>query len=527
MDNEPDDIPTKKLRLDLEGTNDLFPSINGATVNGDHKDDVEKTESQKTVDYSMGSDLDSQGQGDVHNEVRGQAMDKKVTAQHENGQETGEDLKTEDMEMPPMTKIASVLRDAKMISSIISDTDIEKIYEKLKNKRKNPNRVDIIMNDVLENSGIYQITEKSELEDTSALLLGDFISVIDKAMANMESLPLSAEEIQRMLQNEGHRPDRVDRVFAQILKQLYPTRKVPEVTKVLLRVPDASPDEVEKLLSEGQGQGHTDVVEHVVSILQNRTVTNLRKDDSIPDDPTVRDDPLFKDMRIVKKIVPHRDPNEIYAYLEAHYDRRNRIKLVIEELLNEETDTEGRDGGRTAGITGLHMPSEGGLGAEVQELQEIFPDCDPNYLYNALEDMKDDKDRVKHLAVQMIEKKDYPKLKEMLENEEKLKKKQKIMKQSFNIKDFLAKFSDPEEFFTDKNRVFSNNYKKHVSVQLHNDFPNLSADYLQQILEAHNSSLTLCERAVMTSLSDLGGKYKCTLTLGVGLVIVTFGVSML
>ncbi|OWF42616.1 E3 ubiquitin-protein ligase [Mizuhopecten yessoensis] len=409
-----------------------------------------------------------------------------------------------------MTKIESVFKDAKLIASIVSDTDVEKIYESLKSKRRNPNRVDVVMNNILENAGIYQKTTVSEREDTSALLLADFVSVIDKAMANMEALPLTAEEIQHLLQEEGNRPDRVDRVFTKILRQVYNPKHLSEedVRLVMNQMPEAHPDQVRKLVSDIQGQSQADRVKQVISALKNNTVASLKKDDSIPQDPTVSNDPLFKDMQIVKKVVPHKDPNEIYAYLEAHYDKKNRIKLVIEELMSDERDSEDADHDmKEAGGTGIKKPSIPGVGEfeeELQELKDIFPDCDPNYLYNALEERKDDVDRVKKLAIRMLEKKDYPKLKEVLDNESKLKKKQKIIKATFDMKEFLAKFPDPELFFCDKNKAMSNNYKKHVTVQLQNDFRKLSEEYLQQIMEASNYCLTLCKRVVLTNISDLG-----------------------
>ncbi|XP_033735539.1 uncharacterized protein LOC117324038 [Pecten maximus] len=488
-----DTVPAKKLRLSEE---DDFTS--GPVIS--NKNNVD-TDSQKTVDYSMGSDLDSQGleQGDT-----GQLV---VRKQQNGDVERDPDPDETCQKKPKLEKIESVFKDAKLIASIISGTDVEKMYESLKSKRRNPNRVDIVMNAILEDAGIRRKRRNVEEEDTSSLLLADFVSVIDKAMANMESLPLTAEEIQHLLREEGNRPDRVDRVFAKILRQVYRPKHFSDedVRKVISQMPEANPDLVRKLLSDTQGQGQADMVKHVISILKNNTVPSLTKDDSISNDPTVSNDPLFKDMKIVKKIVPHRDPNEIYAYLEAHYEKKNRIKLVIEELMNvvdpedpDHNDIEVKDTEKPS------IPGVRGLEEELQELKEIFPDCDPNYLYNALEDRRDDKDRVKNLAIGMLEKKDYPRLKEMLDNESKLKKKQKVIQATFQMKDFLAKFPDPETFFCDKSKVMTNNYKKHVSVQLQNDFQTLSEEYLQQIMEENNFCLILCKRVVLTNISELG-----------------------
>jgi len=44
-------------------------------------------------------------------------------------------------------------------------------------------------------------------------------------------------------------------------------------------------------------------------------------------------DPLVEDMKTVTRMFPGRDLNEIYAYLEAHTDKRNRVQIVTDELL--------------------------------------------------------------------------------------------------------------------------------------------------------------------------------------------------
>ncbi|XP_069117648.1 LOW QUALITY PROTEIN: uncharacterized protein [Argopecten irradians] len=495
--SEPDTVPAKKLRLSEE---DEFTSHNGLVISNENSDGDRNTctDSQQTVDYSMGSDLDTQG------------LEKGDTGQLAVGKQENGDLEPDTDQLtnhkkPALEKIESVFKDAKLIAGIINSTDVEKIYENLKRKRRTPNRVDIVMNAILEDAGLHKESKKVA-DDSSSLILADFVSVIDKAMANMDSLPLTAEEIQQFLREEGNRPDRVDRVFTKILRHVYGPRQITDkaVQQVISQVPEAKPDEVRKLMLDTQGQGQMDRENHVISILRNNGVPSLQKDDSIPNDPSVSNDPLFKDMKIVRKIVPHRDPNEIYAYLEAHYEKKNRIKLVIEELMNvvAEPDDTDRDG--SGDTDKLCIPGMGGLEDELQELKEIFPDCDPNYLYNALEDSKDDKDRVKTLAIRMLEKKDYPKLKEVLDNESKLKKKQKISQATFEMKEFLAKFPDPEVFFCDKNKVLTNNYKKHVTVQLQNHFQTLSEDYLQQIMEEHNFCLTLCKRTVLSSISELG-----------------------
>jgi hypothetical protein len=67
---------------------------------------------------------------------------------------------------------------------------------------------------------------------------------------------------------------------------------------------------------------------------------SLAKDDSISNDPLVRDDPVFRDMRIVSKMFPEKDQNEVYAMVEAHYYKPDRVQVVIDELLRGEKNSQ-------------------------------------------------------------------------------------------------------------------------------------------------------------------------------------------
>ena len=61
----------------------------------------------------------------------------------------------------------------------------------------------------------------------------------------------------------------------------------------------------------------------------------------------LNNDPIYRDMQVVARMFPGRDKNEIYAYLEAHYDRPNRIDIVTDELLRlqEQSQEDKQDGG--------------------------------------------------------------------------------------------------------------------------------------------------------------------------------------
>lgn len=73
------------------------------------------------------------------------------------------------------------------------------------------------------------------------------------------------------------------------------------------------------------------------------------------------------------------------------------------------------------------------LQSEIDSLQEIFPDCDPNYIYHRLEGAKHRKDRVKMIAEDMFERKDYPRLKDLVEKQTKQSHKQRLQRLDFTV----------------------------------------------------------------------------------------------
>lgn len=276
----------------------------------------------------------------------------------------------------------------------------------------------------------------------------------------------------------------------------------------------------------------------------------LKHEDSLPADPAVRNDPVFRDMRIIRKLFPAKDPNEIYAYLEANYDKKNRIQLVIEdfmEMLNngslpEETLTNSSETNHTnsKSTSQNHQLSvaanvknnqseaktvpdvKNSIQSELEELRQIFPDCDPNYLYVKLEEEGNNIDRMKNLAMKMLDDRSYPKL------DLKLSKKDK--KRSFNfkfdLKSFLIRFPEPTVTFYNKDRTTTQLYRDHSSVQLMNDFPLLKEKYLKDLLKENNHSYTLCRKVIEKQMTELGGMNKFNTTcIGVEYILFNFGVE--
>ncbi|OPL20802.1 hypothetical protein AM593_01335, partial [Mytilus galloprovincialis] len=358
-----------------------------------------------------------------------------------------------DEPLPKMTKLKSVMVDANFIADILSDVDVSEIYDKLKDIRSNENRIEVVTNQLLERRSKVKAPSKPSM--TGANLMKDFVKIIDSATKNMPALPVSAEDIEELLVASQNRKDRVDHVFSQILNLHFLKRKgngdvIQDMKIVIVQCPSIPFEEISKMML--QKKTHTDRTQQVLDYFVPKR-TDLQKSDSVVSVSALANDLLYKDTRIIAKVMPDIDRNEIYAYLEAHHDEKNRIQVVIEELMKM------KQGGEslvsldvtTDGLITSPKPSKGifNIQDEVDELRQIFPDCDPNYLYDELEKKADDKERMKTVAMAMFEDKKYPKLKEREEQENKistLRNQRKKMKSKPRTKTVNLP-EDPDEFF--------------------------------------------------------------------------------
>ncbi|CAG5125835.1 unnamed protein product [Candidula unifasciata] len=201
-------------------------------------------------------------------------------------------------------------------------------------------------------------------------------------------------------------------------------------------------------------------------------------------------------MRIIAKLFPEKDRNEIYALLEAKFNQENRLESVINEILYGQTVSgDGTQGSQAvAAANPVEDPTssvviEDSIEHDVDRMRSIFPDCDPNYLFEKLDNLKTTLDRTTVLAAEMFEKHDYPKLKDVLDKEQEKEKKEKARQLKMSEAEFLQKFPDPVKTFSDCTKEPSAIYRQHADVILRKEFPMLKYKYLEQILQKYNGHL--------------------------------------
>lgn len=376
-----------------------------------------------------------------------------------------------DTEPQRLNKIESVHRDALAVSGIIPHVDFDEIYNKILKLRNEKNRVELVANNVLEKgTGETNVTATKDVAPA-----GDIFEDVLKILK--EDPTADPSIVYNHLENLKGDSKRVDKVIA------------------ILR---------------GKSKDVT------ASASVNSTFTDMDAslgDKKSPfDDPDFKKNPLYRDLKTLLKVLPAVNPNELYAYLEAYYDKPNRVQIVIDELtksdsqeslpLSTEPSLEDLGRGKGPGST------EGRLRADLKELKDIFRDCDPNFLYEKLTMMMEDSDRVHKIAAELFEKTDYPKLNEG-EDKKKDVEKRKITEMNFDMVTFLMKFPDPKTYFHNIARDVSQSYKDHVMVYMKNTYPQLKAGYIKKVISDKNHCLVPSVLEIEAYLPNIRGKVYC------------------
>ncbi|CAL1539724.1 unnamed protein product, partial [Lymnaea stagnalis] len=357
-------------------------------------------------------------------------------------------------------KSASIIRDADIVAGIVKNKDLNEIYDTLLDHQDREDRLDFVT---------VQLLEANNSTPSPNVTTGDIFKDLQHVMSEVPSA--DANEVYAMLESLPPRKNRAKAVVTKLKKH---------AASGEFNTPHPPPP---------------------------------KKDSSFIDDPMLANDPLFRDMRTIAKMFPERDRNEIYAFLEAHYNKSDRLQVVINELINAENDLEQQTQGLGLLMShpsfvgkGLSKETEETFDQEVERMKMIFPDCDPDYLYEQLEAMKNEPKRTDIVAAKLIEDRNYPKLKVRLEKEKEKERKVIASKRDMTVPEFLQKFPDAKKTFMSLEKQPSELYLEHAEICLKNEFPMLRVGYLRKILAKHTGHLypayqEISEHVVHTPIS--------------------------
>uniref|UniRef100_T1J9K2 RING-type domain-containing protein n=1 Tax=Strigamia maritima TaxID=126957 RepID=T1J9K2_STRMM len=211
---------------------------------------------------------------------------------------------------------------------------------------------------------------------------------------------------------------------------------------------------------------------------------------------------FLHEVTIVKKYVKNRSDEEILAYLEAHFGDSNRVETVVKELCRDDEnfvfpaiETENTQENDKICLIDLTedddscflerkslenpQPSTSALSVEssvdkqIEILKEMFPDGDPEFFFNFVQENYSNTELVQETVNSWLENKSYKKL----EQAKRDSIKRKFAERNFTVEEFLEMFPDPEKYFNNTERAVSGNYKKHIYVYAINNFKNISTDH--------------------------------------------------
>lgn len=308
---------------------------------------------QGTLEYEMWDPLD---QDDA--EKSNNCHESNIYLSDEVGASLGESQASSSTLPPELWKSTSLEGDARTIKSMFPNANLHLVYETLAKHRTNPDRLDITTEALLDISdgdksptGVINATNRATTNLAENVLNQDVKKVVQLIQEHSPVIILDLTEVYIMLQQYAKNEDRVKTVAETFL-----TRAKREngdynhfsqgdsifdnAIKLIAEFPDIHPSVIYEMLErEGDNKDELDslrktLANMVEGVGSKGLLEELPQglDNSQSDDSLYRDDPVYRDMRTISKVFPHRDQNEIYALVEAHYYKKDRIQVVIDEL---------------------------------------------------------------------------------------------------------------------------------------------------------------------------------------------------
>ncbi|RXG70540.1 E3 ubiquitin-protein ligase [Armadillidium vulgare] len=145
--------------------------------------------------------------------------------------------------------------------------------------------------------------------------------------------------------------------------------------------------------------------------------------------------------------------------------------------------------------------------AHMQQLGEIFPDADPDYLSERANEIAGEQEKFVELVVEMTENRSYPKMEEYLQRKKKMNIRKKFI-EGMSVEEFMEYFEDPEKVFCDTSKEMNKLYITNAREQLLNDLPFHLTKKIDSVFKSNNFHYlpTLRFLKVRKSKRKIGGK---------------------
>ena len=234
-----------------------------------------------------------------------------------------------------------------------------------------------------------------------------------------------------------------------------------------------------------------------IAVIGGGSGDNSKNSKKTPSLSHVLDKTLVRsDLEFVKSVFPSINTKSALQVInrvhqKGHMMQSNEIRRnhIIDDImiknLNENAPTSVSD-------TNTPEPAKpvSNLDHDYEQIVAVISDCEPEYIREQLKKLAFHSNRVQMIIDKMLENKNYPRLKDYLRRIQKQKDLDAHINLNVNFDEFLKLFPNPHEFFHNKEKEMSENYKMHCRVLLYNNFTLISKDSLESVLIKNGYHLT-------------------------------------
>lgn len=231
----------------------------------------------------------------------------------------------------------------------------------------------------------------------------------------------------------------------------------------------------------------------------------------------------IENFKILKELFPH-VPNEALLAI------TNRIKNVpnqkcLEKACNLLLEYSEKNENNTVQQKNSSNIEPIDLNADSQKISSIINDCMPDYILQELKKIEKNPNRVEIVISKLIEKRNYPKIKDKVDKENRKKENERILNMKLDLKEFYKIYPNSREYFYDIQPAMSQNYKEHCKIKLMNMCPYLSDESIFKTLSDYNFHFTPAYKELQRAYCNQENSLKGRIHTNVSALLKNFGVS--
>ena len=192
------------------------------------------------------------------------------------------------------------------------------------------------------------------------------------------------------------------------------------------------------------------------------------------------------ELKFIREVFPNMSPEGVYMALDMFNTHSSKqggredeiVDFIISHKLNSDHAIESDEDEDNKAIE----LAEFNLDEDFAKITGIIGDCDPAHIFKELNLMRSDPNRVEKLLADLIEKRNYPRLRDQVVKKNQLNRVESLLNMKLDKEEFVQMYPEPREYFYKTDAVMSESYRAHCISELMNAFGFITEDSILTVM---------------------------------------------